>query len=193
MSLPDLEDIKDLMQKTAKKNCILEEVEEAWDHEACVWNFSKKIADLAIKNGYKVDLDFLKIACYIHDLGRMISGSKSSKEFEPARYHGMRGYELAREQGWPEKLARVCVRHMGGAGQPKDVNREIGFGNKATLATTTEERILAYADSRTFFNPEKRRADIYPFKVAYDRFKVYPDAGELLLKNHDFVKKITRG
>ncbi len=191
--LPSLSEIKNLMQKIAKENGVLEQVDETWDHETRVWNFSKKIADLVINNGYKVDLDFLKIACYVHDLGRMVSGSKASKELEPVIFHGLRGYELAKEQGWPEKLARACIRHMGGIGQTKEVNKEIGLGNKDTLAKTIEEKILAYSDCRTFFNEEKGKADIYPFRVAYNRFKIYPRVGELLKKNKEFIDKITGG
>ncbi|MFA6296676.1 MAG: HD domain-containing protein [Patescibacteria group bacterium] len=191
--MPSLLQIKSFMKKVAKENGISEQVDETWDHETRVWKFAEKIAKLAIKNGNKVDLDFLKIACYTHDLGRMVSGSKASKELEPAIFHGMRGYKLAKEQGWPEKLARVCIRHMGGIGQTKEVNKKIGLGNKDTLAKTIEEKILAYADCRTFFNVEKGRADIYPFDVTYRRFKVYPRAGELLLKNKKFIDKITGG
>ncbi|MDD3887360.1 MAG: HDIG domain-containing protein [Patescibacteria group bacterium] len=191
--LPSLLQVKSLMKKIAKENGISEQVDETWDHETVVWNFSKKIANLAIKNGYKIDLDFLKIGCYIHDLGRMISGSKASKELQPAIYHGLRGYELAKKMKWPEKIARVCIRHMGGVGQTKEVNKKIGLGNKDTLAKTIEEKILAYSDCRTFFNVEKNKADIYPFKISYNRFKAYPRVGKILMKNKEYIDKITGG
>lgn len=191
--MPSLSEIKNLMKKVAKEHKILEQVDETWDHETRVWNFSKKIANLAIKNGYKIDLDFLKIGCYIHDLGRMISGSKASKELEPAIYHGLRGYELAKEMKWPEKIARVCIRHMGGVGQTKEVNKKIGLGNKDTLAKTIEEKILAYSDCRTFFNQDKGKADIYSFRIAYNRFKAYPRVGKILMKNKEYIDKITGG
>ena len=192
-SLPSLKEIRCLMEKIADENGILEQVNDTWDHSSCVWKFTEKIAKLAIKNRYKVDLDFLKIACFVHDIGRMVCGGKKSKLLEPVRYHGLRGYEIVRKQDWPEKLARVCVRHMGGVGQTRDVNQEIGWVDYDTLAETIEERILAYADCRAFFNEEKGRAEIYPFEKAYDRFKIYPGAGELLLKNQKFIKKITAG
>ena len=189
--LPSLDEIRNVMQDIAKENGILEQVDENWDHSTCVWKFADKIAKLAIKNGHEVDLNFLKVACYVHDIGRMKTGSKSLKELEPIRYHGLRGYEIVKKQGWLEKLARVCVRHMGGAGQTKDVNKEIGLGNKDTLAETIEERILAYADCRAFFDEKLGRAKIEPFEKAYNKFKIYPGAGGLLKKNQEFIKKIT--
>jgi len=189
--LPSLNEIKNLMEKIAKKNGILEEVENILDHCNCVWKFSEKIAKSAIKNGYNIDLDFLKIACYVHDIGRMMCGSKASRELKSDIYHGMDGYNIIKKQGWSEKLARVCVRHMGGVGQPKDVNEQIGFGDQDTLAETNEEKILAYADCRVFYNKELGRADIESFEWAYNRFKIHSGVGELLKKNHDYIAKIT--
>ena len=184
--------IKSLMKKIAASNSIPGEVNNTWKHSRVVYNFAKKIADLAIKNNYSVNLDYLKPACFVHDIGRMVTGSRGSKEIAPAIYHGLRGYNILKKAGYPESLAKICLVHLGGAGLDKKTNQKYGiFKNRDTLAQTIEEKIIAYADMRTSFDQKKKKPVITSFNKAYQRFKKYPRQGPLLKKNHQFIKKMT--
>ncbi|MEW6407456.1 MAG: HDIG domain-containing metalloprotein [Patescibacteria group bacterium] len=173
------------MTKIARQHGIPKQVENTWRHSQCVWNFAKKIGKLAQKNGYKVDMKFLKRACFIHDLGRMQTGSKGSRELLDAVYHGYLGYKLSLKYGLPKKLAETCRRHLGGAGLSASVNKKFKMGRKSTFARTIEEKILGYADCRTFHNK------IAPFSKAYQRFSKFPGQGPRLLALQKFIKKIT--
>lgn len=182
---PTLSQIKSIMKKIARENNILEQVKNTWEHSKYVWKFAKKIAKIAIKNGYKVDLSFLKIACFIHDLGRMKTGSRGTKELMNPIYHGYIGYKLALSYHLPKTLAEVCRRHLGGTGLSAEINKKFKFGKKSTFTRTIEEKILGYADCRTCHNK------IASFSYAYNRFKKYPGQGKRLLKLQKFIKKIT--
>lgn len=190
-NLPSLRAIKQLMEKIAKNNGIPEQAKDTWNHSKCVWRFAQEIASHAFKNGYRVDLEFLRIACLTHDIGRMVTGSKASKKLKDPIYHGKEGYKICKKAGFPEKLARVCMRHIGGTGLPKKVNIRYGLARKNTFAETLEEKILGYADLRTFTiggTPQ-----IVSFKRAYKRFKQFKGAGQRMKKAHQFIKKITKG
>ncbi len=190
--LPSLSQIKNLMNKIARANGIPEQVENTWRHSAVVWRLADRIALLAIKNGYPVDRRLLKLAVYVHDLGRMVTGSAGSKILKDPVYHGYEGYKILKKFGYP-KLAEFCRRHLGGSGLPRQVNRRYSFGTSDTLARTLEERILAYSDARTLFI-KGRGPSIGSFETAYRRFKVYPyGTGERLRASQRLIKEITKG
>lgn len=92
--LTTLVKIKEIMTKIADENEIHSQVNNTWRHSIIVWRFAYKIAKLAIKNEYNIDLKLLKIACFSHDIGRMITGGKGSKILKPAIFHFYEGYYL---------------------------------------------------------------------------------------------------
>ncbi|MFH1366695.1 MAG: HD domain-containing protein [Patescibacteria group bacterium] len=186
--------IKSLMKKIAKENLIPEEVKVAWVHSKVVYNFADRIAGVAAKNGYKINRPYLKSACFVHDIGRMITGSKGSRVLEKPVYHGLRGYRILKKSRYPECFARICLVHLNGTGLDSITNRKYGiFKNRNTLAKSVEEKIIAYADARTSFNKQKKKPEIKPFIWAYNRFNKYPRVGKRLKENHNFIQKITKG
>lgn len=186
---PTLALIKRLMQKLARENGIPGQFANTWRHSTVVWRFADKIGRLAKKNGYQVDLKFLKIAGYVHDIGRMMTGSKASKILKPAIFHFYEGCHLMKKLGYP-RLARVCISHAAGAGLDKKTNKQFGFLAKDFFPKTIEEKIVAYADSRTDYK-KGRGPFIHSFNFAYQRFKRYPGCGKRLKENHQFIQKIT--
>lgn len=179
------------MERVARNNGILEQVEDTWSHSESVWRFAREIAKQAIARGFVVDLKFLEIACFTHDIGRMVTGGAASKELTDPIYHGMYGFRICKKAGFPEKLCRVCMRHTGGTGLSKTVNVKYGLAQKDTFAETLEEKILGYADLRNFtINGVHQTVS---FRKAYNRFKQYPGAGQRIKKAHQFIKKITGG
>lgn len=188
--LPTLKQIRQWMTRIAKQNGIVRQVGNTWRHSTVVWRFAYKIAGLAIKNGYQVDLKFLKIACYSHDIGRMMSGgAKSSKALELVIFHFYDGYHLMKKFGY-SKLARVCIFHAGGSGLDKKTNQKYGFIPRDFFPRTIEEKIIAYADSRADYK-ESKGPFINSFKFSYNRFKKYPGVAKRLKQNYQFIKKIT--
>lgn len=177
------------MVKIAAENGIPSQVNNTWRHSTVVWRFADKIGRLATKNDYQVNLKFLKIACYIHDIGRMVTGSKASKNIKPAIFHFYDGYRLMKKMGYP-KLAHVCVSHAAGAGLDKKVNKHYGFIARDFFPKSIEEKIIAYADSRTDYK-KGRGPFIHSFNFAYQRFKKYPGCGKRLKENHQFIQTIT--
>lgn len=187
--LPTPGQIKSLMKKIAGQNGIPRQFPNTWRHSNVVWRLAGKIGRLAKKNGYQIDLKFLKIACYVHDIGRMVTGSQGSKILKPAIFHFYQGYRLLKKLGYP-KLARLCVSHAAGAGLDKKINKKYGFMAKDFFPKTIEEKILAYADSRTGYKTGQGSI-IIPFKQTYNRFKKYSGYGKRLKENHQFIQKIT--
>jgi uncharacterized protein len=59
--------------------------------------------------------------------------------------HAVRGAEIAREIGLPEKLIQIIERHIG-AGIPDDEAQELGLPMGCYIPETLEEKIVAYAD-----------------------------------------------
>ncbi|MFX1513965.1 MAG: HD domain-containing protein [Promethearchaeota archaeon] len=188
--LQTLEDIANLLRKTAQKNGISEQFENTWQHSQVVWQFSKWLANQLIENGHPIDIDFLEKACFVHDLGRAVTGSKGSKELQVPIFHGVRGGKILRELGCP-KLARVCETHIGG-GITKEEAKKLGLREQDYLPESIEEKIVCYADARVFFDPVTEKDIIKPFQAAYDRFSVYGKSSERLLILEQELESIIR-
>ncbi|MFX0207803.1 MAG: HD domain-containing protein [Candidatus Hodarchaeota archaeon] len=165
-----------------------DQFENTWQHSEVVWKFSVWIAEQAQKNGYSVDMKFLKKACFVHDLGRSITGSKGSKELKPPIFHGIIGGDLLRERGCP-RLARVCETHIGG-GITKEEAKEMGLPQQDYLPNSIEEKIVCYTDARVFFDPHVRKDVIKPFQKAYERFSVYGDSSKRLQAMEQELERI---
>ena len=192
--LPTLPQIKKWMTEIALEHNIKKQVANTWKHSTVVWRFADKVAGIAEKNGYRVDRRLLKVGIYCHDIGRMVVGSKGSKELGPAIGHLYEGYRIMKAKGYPQ-LARICITHAGGGGLDKLTNKQHGFIARNFYPRTTEEKIIAYADAITLY--KKGTGPFIPYvgayKQAYDRFKKYRGHGKQLKEAHEFIEKITKG
>ena len=187
--LPTLNQIKSWMEVLATENGISQQVNNTWRHSTIVWEFANDIAQQAIKNSYLIDLKLLKTGCYVHDIGRMVTGSKGSKVLKHPIYHLYEGYRILKKEGFPV-LARICVCHTGGGGLDKITNKKHGFMARDFFPRTIEEKIIAYADSRTSYQVG-RGSYIGSYAKAYNRFRRYRGHGKRLSQAHKFVKEIT--
>lgn len=188
-NLPTLREIKSLMTKVAREHGIAEQAANTWRHSTVVWRFAQKIARLAERHGYSVDFKLLKVGCYVHDVGRMVTGSKGSKILQAGIYHFYEGYKIMKKWGYPQ-LARICVCHACGGGLSKKTNKRFGFIARDFFPKSIEEKIIAYADARTSYQKGKGPV-IWSMASAYRRFKKYEGAGARLLGTHRFIQKIT--
>ncbi len=158
---PFFEMLLDEMYRIAGKSDIIGQVDDTWRHSAAVWKLAERTATIAARNGREIDFELLEKGSFAHDLGRMYTGSPASENLEPNYMHGLRGYEHFMDldndrdtklrqlpQEYAGKLARICMRHMGGSGFVANTNQSLGLGQQATLAETIEERIIGYADWR---------------------------------------------
>lgn len=187
--LPELKTVKSWMRQLASINGIPEQVKDTWDHSTVIWHFADRIARLAISNGYKVDRKFLKVACYIHDIGKMVTGGWASKHLRPEIFHIYEGFYFLHNKGY-QNLARVCLSHLCGVGSSKKLNKKFGFENKAYYAESIEEKIVAYVDART--DPKKGVGPyVWPIERPLRQFRKFPGVVPRLKTQHSFILKIT--
>lgn len=175
---PSVSTIKRWMVTIATKHGIPEQVDNTIRHSEVIWRYANGIAQSAIKRGKRIDLQLLKAGCYVHDIGRMVTGSEGSKILKPAISHFYEGYRIMKEKGYPT-LAQMCVSHAGGGGLDKSINKKNNFIARDFFPRTTEEIIVAYSDALCSY---KRGAGPYigTFNVAYKRFNKYPGHGARL-------------
>lgn len=107
-----------------------------------------------------IDLDFVKEAAMLHDIGILHTDAPGIFCFgdQPYICHGYLGAEILRAEGFP-RHARVCERHTG-AGLTRDeiIRQHVPVPVQDYLPETIEEQLICYADkfySKSHLNREK--------------------------------------
>lgn len=157
------------MLRVATENEIPQQAEDTWRHSAAVYEFAKDISNKAVSKPQVTEhsLHILEKGCYAHDFGRMFTGSPASREVEPGILHGFYGANYFRnmvkeltsesssvfEKEEFESYARICERHIGGAGFTKSSIKNIPTLRKNMialdiLAENFYEKVIGYADWR---------------------------------------------
>lgn len=114
---------------------------------------SKKVQEIALGIAAKIpeaDKEFIKIASLLHDIGRFSCppGKDNIK-------HGIKGAEILRKEGLPEKFALVAERHVGVGISKEDIKKQkLNLPLKDYLPKTIEEKIITHADNLVFGNEE---------------------------------------
>jgi len=147
--------VLEILKQTALNNEIIEQYFDTQIHSAHVYSLAKKLAfniDSKKSRNYKYVIDDLvKSMCFSHDAGRMITGSKASKELKPAILHGYEGANLLRCRFADFKIARCCEMHMGGTGLTLETKAENNIKSIFKAKNPSlEEKIVGYADLLTF-------------------------------------------
>ncbi len=126
----------------------------------------------------KPDLEFIRAAAMLHDIGICQTDSPALGCFgrHPYICHGVLGRQLLEERGLYE-LAVVCERHVGVGISAADVRRKrLPLPERDMLPVSIEERIICYADK--FFSKngsgsrEKSLAEIIPEIERYGPEKI---------------------
>ena len=119
---------------------------------------AKAVQKAAVKMCRKVkcDVNFVKTACLLHDIGRF-------QCIKPI-WHGLVGAKILLEEGLP-RHALVAERHLGAGISKEDIREQkIDLPLKDYVPKTAEEKIVAHADNLVF------GARIGTLKEAVDRF-----------------------
>jgi uncharacterized protein len=100
------------------------------------------------RRGLALDVELVRAGCLLHDIG-VYRLYDSSGRLDHARYirHGLLGYELLQELGYPDEICRFCSHHTGVGLSREDVRSQalpIPVGDY--LAESGEERLVMYAD-----------------------------------------------
>ena len=94
----------------------------------------------------EVDIEFIKTAVIVHDIGRFKCPPWSKDQIK----HGIEGAKILKEENWPEKFQKVCEKHIGVGILKKDIEKEgLGLPAKDYIPETKEEIIITYADNLT--------------------------------------------
>ncbi|MCI6159979.1 MAG: HDIG domain-containing protein [Prevotellaceae bacterium] len=126
---------------------------------------SQSVAQKALQIAFNhpeldLDLDFLKEAAMLHDIGVIRCDAPGIHCFgdEPYILHGRLGAEMLRAEGFP-RHARVCERHTGAGLTEQDiVGQNLPLPHQDFLPETLEEQVICYADkffSKTRLDREK--------------------------------------
>lgn len=128
-------------------------------------NHCRSVADKALEiaarhPGMNPDMDFIREAAMLHDIGIYLCNAPEIGCSGDAEYicHGYLGAELMRREGYP-RHALVCERHTG-AGITKEeiIGRDLPLPHHDMLPVTVEEQIICFADkfySKTSLGKEK--------------------------------------
>ncbi|NOQ56205.1 MAG: HDIG domain-containing protein [Nanohaloarchaea archaeon] len=131
--------------------------DEILKHSIIVRDLSLFLAD-RIKE--KIDIDFLKSACILHDIGYATAKEKIR--------HGVVGADFLRLQGLG-RYAKCCARHIG-IGITKDEALKLGLSDKELIPKTIEEKILCYCDNLDFFDKETKMHTIKSSDAVAEKF-----------------------
>jgi uncharacterized protein len=100
------------------------------------------------RSGLGGDIALVRAGCLLHDVG-VYRLYDADGVLDHANYirHGILGYELLREQGFPEVICRFASHHTG-VGLTRDdvIRQELPLPPCDYLAETAEERLVMYAD-----------------------------------------------
>ncbi len=113
------------------------------NHSRAVQKLALEIAD-DIKKNHEVDIDFVKTASLLHDIGRFKCYKENSIR------HGFVGGEILSKEGLT-KYVRIAETHIGVGITKEDIEKQgLDLPLKNFVPETTEEKIISYADNFIF-------------------------------------------
>lgn len=151
------------------------------DFEA-VLAHSISVQKVALKICRKVrcDVQFVKTACLLHDIGRF--------QCLNAIKHGIVGAKILKEEGLP-KHALVAERHLGAGISKQDIKEQkLKLPLKDYVPKTVEEKIIAHADNLIF------NTRVGTLKEAVSRFskELGKKCGEKVKKLGEEIEKLKK-
>lgn len=141
MNLPNIDEIYDLHQTYAPTNNVRESV---WAHSQIVSQIALDLADKIPS----LDAGLVQRGALLHDIGVYALFEEGTADMsQPYITHGVRGYELLKDEGFDESLCRFALLHTGVGITKEDVQRQsLPIPARDYVAETDEERLVMYAD-----------------------------------------------
>jgi len=153
-------------------------------HSKAVQKVSLVIAQAIQKQGHKVNLNLIKTASLLHDIGKFKLPPKSKDSFQD----GIIGGKLLRKEGLPQH-ARIAETHLGaGLTKQQIIKLKLPLPKKDFLPKTIEEKIIAYVDNIII---EDRLASIS--EITAKLKKEIPWSLPQLIKLHNEIEKLRGG
>jgi len=168
----------ELLRKYSTSN---ESFNKVLNHSRAVQKLALKIAN-DIKKNHNVDIEFIKIASLLHDIGRFKCYKKSSIR------HGVEGGEILGNENLV-KYARIAETHIGVGITKGDIEKQkLDLPLKDFVPETTEEKIIAYADNLIFGK------EIGTIQEVIERFRneLGESYVERVKKLHNEIEKLRR-
>lgn len=128
------------------------------DHSTDVTNKALSIAEKHPE--LDIDVDFIKEAGMLHDIGIFMTNAPSIECYGEYAYiaHGYLGSQLLTEEGY-SKHALVCERHTGaGLMLNEIIEQQIPIPHREMMPISIEEQVICFADcffSKTHLGEEK--------------------------------------
>jgi len=149
------------------------------NHSRAVQKLALEIAE-EVKKNHDVDMDFVKTASLLHDIGRFKCYKENSIR------HGFVGGEILIKECL-KKYARIAETHIGVGITKEDIEKQgLDLPLKDFIPETTEEKIIAYADNLIF---GKERGTI---QEVIERFRneLGESYVERVIKLHNEIEKL---
>jgi uncharacterized protein len=144
MRIPTDEDILRLHEKHAPT---AEAFDLVYTHCVIVCGIAEQLHS-RLGAGQEIDIDLARAGALLHDVGvyRLYDDAGNLDGGQYIR-HGILGYELLQEEGFPEAICRFASHHTG-VGLTRDdvIAQRLPLPPANYLADTGEERLVMYAD-----------------------------------------------
>ena len=138
------EEIFKLHQKCADGNKVA--LDLVWGHSLIVRDIALQLADNLIGKGIKINKELVEIGALIHDIGCYDYYNKVNNM--PYILHGLKGYEILKNEGFDEEIAKIAMIHLGvGLVKENIIKNNLPFEEKDYIPITLEEELIAYSDN----------------------------------------------
>jgi uncharacterized protein len=103
---------------------------------------------LYFRAGAGIDIDLVRAGSLLHDIGvYRLYGDDGQLDHASYMRHGLLGYQILSEEGFPEEICRFASCHTGvGLSREDVIQQGLPLPPDDYLAETGEERLVMYAD-----------------------------------------------
>jgi uncharacterized protein len=119
-----------------------------WTHSLIVRDIALELAKNLEKRNIKIDKKLLEIGALVHDIGCYRCYEFYGRNEGVYVQHGVKGYEILKNEGFSEEIARMAEVHLGvGIIKENIIQNSLPLEEKDYIPMTLEEELVAYADN----------------------------------------------
>lgn len=138
----------------------------------------KSLAIARTLDHVELDLEFIRNAAMLHDIGIFLTRAASigCTGEHPYVCHGFLGRELLDNLGLPPAYGLVCERHTGaGITRENILNNQLPLPARDMVPVSLEEKIICVADKYHSKNPQKKNLAITTPMIVSELAAISPD------------------